>query len=1540
MSNDTNSSALCFLSGLALVAMGYSLHSHYEYLQEQQQSTKIKLRKGKLKKGERLEDAIPLKSLAYLIQSNNASIQNNSVEIIIGRAMSKETLSYIITTCQKDQPIELRSKALTALQLLTQKKKHRPTLLEQGALGVLVEALASNEEEMKEITQRNVAMAICDLIQENDINKYCVIEMGILDSIQRILTSTTIKNNELKYWTLMILHQISLSEPFPKVLVHQGFVGLLAKMARMTFGNTNMPKFCMQSLVRLVASVDTIESKTVLIELLDYNIVDLISICLRADDVELIYWAAGLMHEFVLKDVASDQFRSIQGIHTILAGLLSADEMYISRVILRTVKFMAYGHESFRQGMVKTNIVKKIMHCLSLEDDDVRYWAILCIHAVAGQVESHSDILNAPEFKILLELAVSRKVHAALFVADILSLICCIWQNDIAMEKHIELLATTLEDLLTWNEVEVQYNSAGAIFNLVSMRNSFAAVVKEKCIDGILSLSIYSAHERVQLTSAKTSLSLTIKYPSLKPKLISEVVEPLINTCITINRPFIPLIVMQIIANTTDQSDSTKMSSNTMLEEDEVFTPNYVNVNPNGAISSEYRLGRLLQGAQQQQQNNNLFNQSQRNINRRRNRQRRRRRRRNQRVALLEQFSTTSNSSLNDDDTDVNEEDDEAHEGGNRNREIDGDDGDDDDDEDDDDYDEEYVKKTKLTGSELLSNLSLFFEQSLNDRIQILKDFQLPTTVHTQLSGSLCALRHLLENDKIMDDVISGAFFQSSTTTSATTTTSNCVTTRTPSSLQEQIRYILSSDDEDDFTTFGMDDIDDDNEVEDQVQIDDTYNYKKKEKKKIGETSSNYTSKPVCCDHKNYPLTDKVRQLVDSLIYQSLFPIIGQWWEAIGHQQHDIEKICMNEENAIQVYHDVLNWIHMITCLTTQQHSNYYYEASLPNSSSTTTANIPNINTFHSEFEWGPYDDEKNNNNATTNEKKSIIQPINISTPLMKIYFGFASRSLLLLKSLLRYESIRCYLIYNMHFIELMIYMFQYFPNLTDQILTCLGAMIDTDIIIPEASLQRLVITIWKNLLDPTMVQKSKKTFEFYTTLILTCGSRMVSQQQRLDTGRHQRSKKQKGNDNGFVELDVNTCTSFCIMNEETLLDVRNDTWTFETIRSTFAVQKQNNNNNDNKFCYEIILKTDGLIQIGWMNALTQIDAEAGSGVGDDEHSYGYDGYRCKKWHGRHRVRKSSYGKSWALGDIITCAIDLDQGEIRYYQNGYDLGIAFTKVDTTKEWFPAASLSTGQGCEFLFGSPLDRLHYPPEGYRSIYDLLQLSTMDKEGSSTQLKQNSISELSMTMENLSLPDEDEEFDSFYSDTAKINEEDDNNSDYFDEDEDENNSSLNDQLMNDQPLLYIEMIIAHRQQKEKIETDDTDDNNSNMIIFGLKNAFTTMNNIELVYDHDKKKGTIYHAMTNLTPTSFSMNIEDGSILGLLYYHSTNQFGVSLNGTNLSLVHLPTGSSFLPYLPYVKGNVKTKTNFGQDPFYYSHQLNLLDLETKNMVDYLNLFF
>lgn len=72
-----------------------------------------------------------------------------------------------------------------------------------------------------------------------------------------------------------------MSDPFPRVLIEEGFVRILAVMARMTYGNTNMPKFCIQSLVRIVSNVDPMEAKAILSELLSYNVIELISICLR-----------------------------------------------------------------------------------------------------------------------------------------------------------------------------------------------------------------------------------------------------------------------------------------------------------------------------------------------------------------------------------------------------------------------------------------------------------------------------------------------------------------------------------------------------------------------------------------------------------------------------------------------------------------------------------------------------------------------------------------------------------------------------------------------------------------------------------------------------------------------------------------------------------------------------------------------------------------------------------------------------------------------------------------------------------------------------------------------------------------------------------------------------------------------------------------------------------------------------------------------------------------------------------------------------------
>lgn len=160
-------------------------------------------------------------------------------------------------------------------------------------------------------------------------------------------------------------------------------------------------------------------------------------------------------------------------------------------------------------------------------------------------VESHQDIIGSNEFKLFLELTVSRKVHVAIFSSEILSLICCIsklnafWEdcgltlvlasNCTILEPHVDEVVSSLNNLLSYDELDVQYNAAGAVFNLMSMRgmlydhvlkkhklkritiDDFACHVKDQCQDTLISMCVASTHERVQLTCAKALMMMTIK---------------------------------------------------------------------------------------------------------------------------------------------------------------------------------------------------------------------------------------------------------------------------------------------------------------------------------------------------------------------------------------------------------------------------------------------------------------------------------------------------------------------------------------------------------------------------------------------------------------------------------------------------------------------------------------------------------------------------------------------------------------------------------------------------------------------------------------------------------------------------------------------------------------------------------------------------------------------------------------------------------------------------------------------------------------------
>ena len=140
------------------------------------------------------------------------------------------------------------------------------------------------------------------------------------------------------------------------------------------------------------------------------------------------------------------------------------------------------------------------------------------------------------------------------------------------------------------------------------------------------------------------------------------------------------------------------------------------------------------------------------------------------------------------------------------------------------------------------------------------------------------------------------------------------------------------------------------------------------------------------------------------------------------------------------------------------------------------------------------------------------------------------------------------------------------------------------------------------------------------------------------------------------------------------------------TCRAGFSTVIGNVTVTSGRWFYQVQLNTRGLMQIGWCTAQHSPNSSTGDGCGDDAHSWSYDGMRLKKWHSGAHAYSST---RWNVGDVIGCSIDCDAEsgtEMRFYLNGEDLGVAFRHVSVGAGIMPAASLSHGESCTFIFDS--------------------------------------------------------------------------------------------------------------------------------------------------------------------------------------------------------------------------------------------------------------
>ncbi|KAI8847716.1 armadillo-type protein [Chytridium lagenaria] len=325
-------------------------------------------------------------------------------------------------------------------------------------------------------------------------------------------------SNDLKYWSLLVIHQLSLTEGLHSALVEKEFIILLAKMTRLSFGNTNMQKLCLHSLVRLISNLDN----------QDLKMVSLLASCLRNDDLELVSWAVFLMQEFVMKDFARSSFSEVKGILKVLSNLLNTEDgMGIPRIVLRTLKCLAIRNEPFQLDMIKNNIVKKVIACLKVNDEETQYWALSLLHDLVGHAECHEEFLEGEGLKVLTDMATHPNLHISLYISDVFIFLCSGGKNSDHIENSDVLSSVFL--FFKSSEPDLQYSGALLLLNLSALSDTMLIkIIDEGALIAIKDTLISTVREDIQAVLAKTLITIVRKKPNTCLLVLEDVLYPLV----------------------------------------------------------------------------------------------------------------------------------------------------------------------------------------------------------------------------------------------------------------------------------------------------------------------------------------------------------------------------------------------------------------------------------------------------------------------------------------------------------------------------------------------------------------------------------------------------------------------------------------------------------------------------------------------------------------------------------------------------------------------------------------------------------------------------------------------------------------------------------------------------------------------------------------------------------------------------------------------------------------------------------------------------
>ncbi|KNE66095.1 hypothetical protein AMAG_10353 [Allomyces macrogynus ATCC 38327] len=449
---------------------------------------------GFLRNSKRLEACIRLESLAELTQTPSVLLRGTATRILLDRAAQPKHLAYITQmTMQTDNPVR-RHKAVTVLQQLSKIDDHHEILIQEGVPFLLAHVLATSDSET---TLREATVALYELVSSHEETRIDLVRNStLLDSLKELLTSRT--RRELVQWTVLLVHSLATTEPIRQDLAHAGFILLLGHTLRIVFGNAVVQKLCFHALVRLVGSLPDRSSQVYHLQSLEAcHIVGLVSGAIRTEDLELTYWATGLVRELALKDVFRDELRRAHGLARSLVHLVSTQDLPLTKIVLLILKFLGLRQVDYQRDIVALGV------------------ALALLHDLASVPEANRAILEAREFPALIQFVSSSRRLFPLYAVDIITQLCgssSVHPDAIAQAK----IPAALPAMLRADDPDVALGALGIVFNLSTVAvETMDWLTASGVPDAIGRMLVQNPRPRVGIMAAKLLCGLVMHAPGI-----------------------------------------------------------------------------------------------------------------------------------------------------------------------------------------------------------------------------------------------------------------------------------------------------------------------------------------------------------------------------------------------------------------------------------------------------------------------------------------------------------------------------------------------------------------------------------------------------------------------------------------------------------------------------------------------------------------------------------------------------------------------------------------------------------------------------------------------------------------------------------------------------------------------------------------------------------------------------------------------------------------------------------------------------------------